>query len=125
MSDLPLIPGLADPWKWIQPRTDAELVKRLRQAAEYNVHERERENLCSCAASRLAAAVAGRDAIAERVRDLEHQRERVKSVLVWCETLQPNIRYGQHQYVTGHMEAKHACVEALRAAITYTGKTTP
>lgn len=48
-----LIPGLAVPWIWIQPRNDAELIERLKQASEYMVHERERENLCSCAAIRL------------------------------------------------------------------------
>lgn len=47
------IPGLAVPWKWVQPPTDAELIERLLQARDYAVHERERENLCSCAAVRL------------------------------------------------------------------------
>jgi hypothetical protein len=49
------IPGLAQPWRWIQPRNDEELIKRLQQAADYMVHERERENLCSVAAYRLKA----------------------------------------------------------------------
>ena len=48
------IPGLAVPWTWIQPRSDAELIERLKQGAEYAVHERERENLCSVAARRIA-----------------------------------------------------------------------
>lgn len=48
------IPGLANPWVWIQPRTDKELLERLAQARDYNVHERERENLCSVAHYRLA-----------------------------------------------------------------------
>lgn len=52
------IPGLAKPWRWIQPRTDAELIERLIQAREYNVHERERENLCSVAAERLQQLIA-------------------------------------------------------------------
>lgn len=42
--------GLAIPWKWVQPQGLDELVKRLEDAADLNVHERERENLCSCAA---------------------------------------------------------------------------
>jgi hypothetical protein len=49
------IPGLAQPWRWIQPRNDEELIKRLFEAADYMVHERERENLCSVAAYRLKA----------------------------------------------------------------------
>jgi hypothetical protein len=36
------IPGLAQPWRWIQPRNDEELIKRLFEAADYMVHERER-----------------------------------------------------------------------------------
>lgn len=47
------VPGLAKPWVWIQPRSDAELLRRLRDARDYKVHERERENLCSVAHSRL------------------------------------------------------------------------
>ena len=47
------IPGLAKPWVWIQPKNDAELIDRLLQAADYNVHECERENLCCVAAYRL------------------------------------------------------------------------
>ena len=50
MNDHPII-GLRKPWVWIEPRTHAELVKRLREAAEYAVHGRERENLCNLAAN--------------------------------------------------------------------------
>lgn len=57
-----LVPGLAKPWAWIQPNDDAELIDRLLQAADYNVHERERENLCSVAAHRL------KDLLAERAK---------------------------------------------------------
>ena len=60
------IPGLAVPWVWIQPRTDDELIERLIQAREYNVHELERENLCSVAAGRLQRLIA----ISECAEDL-------------------------------------------------------
>jgi hypothetical protein len=53
------IPGLTHPWVWIEPRTDAELIERLLQAAKYNVLERERENLCSVAAHRLLQITKG------------------------------------------------------------------
>ena len=46
--------GLITPWKWVQP-TNSELVSRLIEARELNVHERERENLCSVAAGRIVA----------------------------------------------------------------------
>lgn len=45
--------GLATPWQWVQPRGHDELVKRLLEAADFRVHERERENLCSCAAAAI------------------------------------------------------------------------
>ena len=41
--------GLRKDWKWIQPKTRAELLQRLAEARDYAVNERERENLCSCA----------------------------------------------------------------------------
>ena len=43
------IPGLAKPWRWIQPRGTDEILKRLLEAREYSVDERERENMCSVA----------------------------------------------------------------------------
>ena len=64
-----LIPGLAKPWAWIQPKNDAELVRRLCQARDYRVHERERENLCSVAASRLHALTSAPDPDPEELYD--------------------------------------------------------
>ena len=45
--------GLRKPWVWVQPKDRAELIQRLLEAREYAVHERERENLCSCAYEEL------------------------------------------------------------------------
>ena len=63
------IPGLARPWIWIQPKTDAELIHRLIEAREYAVHERERENLCSVAAGRLRELTQGEDVDPEELYD--------------------------------------------------------
>ena len=41
--------GLATPWKWIQPSGSVEIKQRLLEARDFNVHERERENMCSVA----------------------------------------------------------------------------
>lgn len=57
-------PGLAKPWVWIPPVGREELLKRLKDAFEFNVHERERENLCSMAyqeIKRLYAAGESKD----------------------------------------------------------------
>lgn len=61
--------GLAQPRRWVQPRTDAELIERLRQAAEYAVHERERENLCSTAAARLSALLRSSDFLSQYLNE--------------------------------------------------------
>lgn len=45
--------GLKKPWTWVEPRGTEELIQRLVEASEYNVHERERENLCSLAAAKI------------------------------------------------------------------------
>ena len=45
--------GLRKPWVWVQPANHADLVKRLEEARDYDVPARERENLCSCAASAI------------------------------------------------------------------------
>lgn len=42
--------GLQVPWEWVEPANHADLVQRLQEASEYAVPERERENLCACAA---------------------------------------------------------------------------
>lgn len=60
-GDAPMPPGLVTPFVWIQPRTDAELLKRLAEARDYNVNERERENLCSAAHDRLKALLTERE----------------------------------------------------------------
>jgi hypothetical protein len=52
-----------------------------------------------------------------RIAELEAKLARVTEALTLCENLRPNITYGQHQYVCGHMEAKHHRTEALRAAL--------
>ncbi len=43
------IPGLARPWRWIQPKGTDEILRRLLDARDLNVLERERENMCSVA----------------------------------------------------------------------------
>ena len=60
-----LIPGLAKPWVWIQPKNDVELYRRLCHGRDYNVNERERENLCSVAADRLHELMFAEDDPAE------------------------------------------------------------
>ena len=45
--------GLRKPWRWVQPQTTTELINRLIEARDFNVHERERENLCSVAAAKI------------------------------------------------------------------------
>lgn len=50
--------GLATPWVWVQPRTTDELLARLHDAFDLAVHERERENLCSCAFIEIKRLVA-------------------------------------------------------------------
>ena len=47
--DIPMPYGIREPWVWHQPKDRAELLKRLAEARDMKVHERERENLCSCA----------------------------------------------------------------------------
>ena len=54
-NKLPL--GLRKPWVWVQPLNPMDLVSRLEEAADLNVHERERENLCSCAAATIRSFV--------------------------------------------------------------------
>ena len=44
-----IIPGLAKPWCWIQPKGTDEILRRLLDAREFSVDERERENMCSVA----------------------------------------------------------------------------
>jgi hypothetical protein len=53
------IPGLAKPWIWIQPKNDADLIRRLIEAREYAVHERERENAMPKPPGRLRIAACG------------------------------------------------------------------
>ena len=36
-------------WVWVQPRDQNELLRRLADARDLDVAERERENLCACA----------------------------------------------------------------------------
>jgi hypothetical protein len=47
-------PGLIGPWEWIQPRTLADILSRLRVARDCRVPERERENMCSVAHDTIA-----------------------------------------------------------------------
>ncbi len=49
MSKNSQIVGLRKPWAWYQPRGTDEILKRLFEAREYAVDERERENMCSVA----------------------------------------------------------------------------
>lgn len=40
-------------WAWVQPANHADLLDRLRLARDLAVPERERENLCACAATTI------------------------------------------------------------------------
>lgn len=40
---------MTDPWVWRQPTDQADLLARLADARDWDVPERERENLCACA----------------------------------------------------------------------------
>lgn len=62
--------GLAKPWVWVQPKNDEELVSRLLEARDYAVHERERENLCSCAAIRLTALISDNTRLLDAIQAL-------------------------------------------------------
>ncbi len=69
MTTKPATPlGLRQPWQWVQPATDADLVARLIEAREYAVHERERENLCSVAAGRIGALYVERGELVAALR---------------------------------------------------------
>ena len=48
-----LPPGLRKPWAWIQPIGIDNLIARLQDARDLAVPDRERENLCSMAATAL------------------------------------------------------------------------
>jgi len=65
-------PGLAAPWKWIQPRGTDEILKRLADARDLAVPERERENMCSVAhgeITRLRDQVKALTAVLQTVAD--------------------------------------------------------
>ena len=64
------IVGLREPWQWVQPLDDAALVARLIEARDYVVPARERENLCSVAASRIDALRAENEQLAEALRQM-------------------------------------------------------
>lgn len=59
--------GLRKPWQWIQPKGTTELINRLIEARDFNVHERERENLCSVAAG--------------KIEDMDNENSRLRSEL--------------------------------------------
>lgn len=65
-STCPIV-GLRQPWQWYQPKDRAELKRRLLEARDFAVNERERENLCSCAHGEIERL----EADALRWRELE------------------------------------------------------
>jgi len=73
--------GLRQPWQWVQPHGTAEIKRRLLEARELRVHERERENMCSVAfgeIERLEREVAEARADAERWKYVEKHAQKVK-----------------------------------------------
>jgi len=68
-----------EPWTWIQPRDTDDLVRRLLEASDLAVPERERENLCSCAHAAikgLQLQLVARHSEYENARDqLERERD--------------------------------------------------
>lgn len=62
--------GVQNPsYRWVQPESRAELKARLGYVVDFQVHERERENLCSCALAEIKRLEAALQPIADAYPD--------------------------------------------------------